>query len=283
MVSKEDAWRSLSERWTFLKWPILRGTIVLIESLINGIQALNFSANQALEGEEDKNKSLNQWAIIATMITALALGMGLFVALPHLLTMYSGKLFGARLDVNSLWFHAIDGFIKIFFFWAYIKLISLHGDIRRIFQYHGAEHKAVSTYENGEELTVENARKYSPLHPRCGTSFILLVLLISMVFFALAFPFVPRFSGMNSVVRNAIYIGCKILFMLPIAGIAYEMIRWGSKKMNLLPVRMIMAPGIWLQKLTTRHPTDDQLEVALNALDRVIKLEGFSKPREELQ
>jgi uncharacterized protein YqhQ len=283
LASMEGVWRSLAERWTFLKWPVVRGPIVLIESLINGLQALNFSANQALEDEGEAGKPLNQWALIATFIVALILGLGLFVALPHALAICVRRLMGVEGGVDSLWFHATDGFIKILFFWAYIRFISLHREIKRIFQYHGAEHKAIHTYEQGDELTVENARKYSPVHPRCGTSFILLVLLISIFFFAAVFPFMPNPSDMNTVARNVLFIIYKIVFMLPIAGLAYEFIRWSAgTKTPRMPVRLLMAPGLWLQKLTTHEPSESQLEVALNALSTVIRMEGLNQPQKAI-
>ena len=281
LVSKEDEWRSLSERWTFLKWPIVRGPIILIESLINGIQALNFSANQALEDEGEAEKPMNRWVLSATFFVALALGLGLFVVLPHILAAWALSLTTFKHGVDSLWFHAADGFIKILFFWAYIRLISLHGEIKRIFQYHGAEHKAIHTYEHGEALTTENARKYSTVHPRCGTSFILLVLLISMIFFATMFAFMPGLPDMNPLGRNALFILYKIAFMLPIAGFAYELIRWSAKKKRTsVPARLLMAPGMWLQNLTTHEPSDRQVEVALEALTRVIEIESRNKPHD---
>jgi uncharacterized protein YqhQ len=275
LVSREEEWRSLSDRWTFLKWPVVRGPIILIETLINGIQALNFSAGQVLEEEGETEQNVNRWALNAALFLALALGLGLFVALPHILAAWVLSLTTFKHGVDSLWFHAADGFIKILFFWAYIRLISLHGDIKRIFQYHGAEHKAIHAYEQGEALTIENARKYSTIHPRCGTSFILLVLLISVIFFATVFALMPRLPEMNPLERNALLILYKIAFMIPIAGFAYELIRWsGRGKKTSLPLRLLMAPGLWLQKLTTREPSDSQMEVALKALGRVIEIES---------
>jgi uncharacterized protein YqhQ len=283
LAFKEDSWRSLADRWTFLKWPVFRGPLVLVEALINGLQAFHFSANQALEDEGEAKEPLNQWALRATFIVALIIGLGLFVILPHLLAICMGRLMGIEKGVDSFWFHFTDGIIKVFFFWTYIRLISFHSEIRRVFQYHGAEHKAIHTYEHGDELTVNNARKYSSVHPRCGTSFILLVLLISMFFFAAVFPFVPGMSGMNPVAQNTFIILYKIAFMLPIAGLAYEFIRWSARaKSPRLPIRLFMAPGLWLQKLTAYEPSDSQLEVALSALATVIKMEGLSQSRKTI-
>ena len=172
---REDRWRSPMEKWPILKSPFLRGCIVLYEALFNGIQALTYSAQEALGEEEEK---LGPWALGGTIAFAIGGAMLLFVVVPHLATIGVGALFGVDLGVRSVWFHVIDGVIKVSIFVAYIALISLMKDIRRVFQYHGAEHKSIHAYERGDELTVENAKKYSTLHSRCGTAFILLVLML---------------------------------------------------------------------------------------------------------
>ena len=268
---KEDRWRSLSERWSFLRWPFIRGSLVLVESLINGMEALTFSANQALEEEEE---ALGSWALLFTILLALGAGIVLFVVLPHVISGLVGRLFGVRLGVEHFLFHVIDGVIKILIFLAYVWLISLSKEIRRIFEYHGAEHKSVYAYEAGEALTVENARRFSTLHPRCGTAFILVVLLISIFFFATAFPFIPTIGGSSGVVNQSFAIFLKILFMFPIAGLAYEMIRYSGRHMEHGVIRWAVMPGLWMQKLTTREPSDEQLEVALAALDSALQTHG---------
>ncbi|MBW1859285.1 MAG: DUF1385 domain-containing protein [Deltaproteobacteria bacterium] len=260
---KEDRWRSLSERWSFLRWPFIRGSLILVESLINGMQALTFSANQALEEEEE---TLGRWALLFTILLAFGAGIVLFVVLPHVMSGLVGRLFGVRLGVEHFLFHVIDGVIKILIFLAYVWLISLSKEIRRIFEYHGAEHKSVYAYEAGEALTVENARRFSTLHPRCGTAFILVVLLISIFFFATVFPFVPTI-GIFAIVM-------KVLLMFPIAGLAYEMIRYSGRNMERGVIRWAVLPGLWMQKLTTREPSDEQLEVALAALDSALQIHG---------
>jgi len=265
---KEDRWRSLCERWSFLRWPCIRGSLVLVEALINGMQALTFSANQALEEEEE---TLGRWALLFTILLALGAGIVLFVVLPHVISGLVGRLFGVRLGVENFLFHVIDGVIKILIFLAYVWLISLSKEIRRIFEYHGAEHKSVYAYEAGEALTVENARRFSTLHPRCGTAFILVVLLISIFFFAAVFPFIPTIGGNPGVVNQIFAIVLKMLFMFPIAGLAYEMIRYSGRNMKHGVVRWAVLPGLWMQKLTTREPSDEQLEVALAALDSALQ------------
>lgn len=267
---KEDKWRSLFEQWRFLKWPFVRGSLIIVEALINGMHALTFSANQALKEEEE---SLEGRALFFTVFVALAAGIALFVVLPHVLSGLVGRLFGVRLGVEDFLFHVVDGAIKIVFFLTYVWLISLFKEVRRIFEYHGAEHKSVYTYEAGEGLTVENARKFSTLHPRCGTAFILVVLALSILFFSVAFPFVPKLqAGLGVIMSQTITIAMKILFMFPVAGLAYEMIKFSSGKMDHALIRLAILPGLWMQKLTTREPTDEQLEVALAALKRALQV-----------
>jgi len=276
ILIKEDKWRSLSERWSFLKRPFVRGSLIIIEALINGMQAITFSANQALEEE---GESLGGWALFLTICLALGAGVVLFVVLPHVISGLVGRLLGMRLGVEHLFFHLIDGAVKIIIFVGYVWLISLFKEIRRIFEYHGAEHKSVYTYEAGEALTVGNAKKFSTLHPRCGTAFILVVLLISIFFFSIVFPFVPTLRDVPGVMNQMIAIVMKILFMFPIAGLAYEIIKFSSRNMDRGLIRLAILPGLWMQKLTTREPSDDQLEVALAALNRA--LHGHEANRHE--
>jgi uncharacterized protein YqhQ len=198
----------------------------------------------------------------------------LFVVVPHLATLGIGWLSGTDLGVRSVWFHVIDGVIKVSLFIAYVFLISLLKEIRRVFQYHGAEHKSIHVYEKGEELTVENARKYSTVHNRCGTAFILLVLVFSIFLFTVVFPFLPRDLLGSRIITNAFYILIKIALLLPIAGASYEIIRLGERIDNPV-LRLLLLPGLWMQKLTTREPSDDQLEVALVALKRTLEKEAI--------
>jgi uncharacterized protein YqhQ len=277
---KEDVWRSLSNRLKFLKWPLIRGSIVFIEALINGFQALSFSANQALEEEKGpgkEEKRLSPWGLGLIMSGAFAIGILFFVVLPHYLTGFLGQFFGRDLDVENLLFHLIDGLIKVFFFIGYIYAISLMKNIQRIFQYHGAEHKCIYAYEAGEELTVSNAQKYSTLHPRCGTAFLLVVFVISIILFSVLFPFLPRFPSLGKGLTNLIYVGIKLPLLFPIAGLAYEVIKLSGKKPNHPILRVVIAPGLWLQRITTRAPMDDQIEVALRALQGALRLESGQK------
>jgi uncharacterized protein YqhQ len=277
---KEDVWRSLSHRLKFLKWPLIRGSVVLIETLINGLQALSFSADQALEVEEGqgkREKKLSSWGLGIILAAAFGIGIFFFVVLPHYLTGFLGNFFGRTLGVESFSFHLVDGLIKVFFLVGYIYGISLLKDIERIFQYHGAEHKCIYVYEAGEELTVSNARKYSTLHPRCGTAFLLVVFLISIILFSVIFPFLPKFPSLGKGLTNLIYVGIKLPLLFPIAGLAYEVIKFSGKKPNHPILRIVIAPGLWLQHLTTRPPVDDQIEVALRALKGALRLESTQK------
>ncbi len=273
VMVKEDVWRSLSQRFKFLKWPLIRGSVVLVETLINGLQALSFSANQALEEGKGEEK-LSSWAIGSVMAAAFGIGVLFFIVLPHYLTGYLGRLFGRDLAVENFLFHLVDGGIKVLFLIGYIYSISLLKDIQRIFQYHGAEHKCIYAYEAGEELTVANARKYSTLHPRCGTAFLLIVVVVSILLFSALFPFLPKFPSLGRGLSNLVYIGIKLPLLFPIAGLAYEVIKLSGKKANHPVLRLVIAPGLWLQRLTTRPPTDDQIEIALRALQGVLRIEN---------
>ncbi len=269
LAVREDRWHSPMERWPILKKPFLRGCIVLYEALFNGIQALTYSAQEALGEEEEK---LGPWALGGTIAFALGSAVILFVVIPHLATLGIGALAGTDIGVRSVWFHIIDGVIKVSIFVGYIVLISLLKEIRRVFEYHGAEHKSIHTYEKGEELTVENAWKYPTLHARCGTAFLLLVLVFSIFLFSAVFPLLPKDIMGNKISTNIFFILVKIVLLLPIAGCSYEIIRLGERLNNPL-LNLLLLPGLWLQKLTTREPDDDQIEVALIALKTTLEKE----------
>jgi len=274
VVVKEDIWRSLSNRLRFLRWPLIRGSVVLIETLINGLQALSFSAHQALEEGKEK---LSSWALGTIMVVAFGVGIFLFIVLPHYLTGFLGQVIGRDLAVENFIFHLIDGLIKVSFLLGYLYLISLLKDIQRLLQYHGAEHKSIYAYESGEDLTLRNARKYSILHPRCGTAFLLFVVILSILLFSILFPFLPRFPALGQGLTNLIHIGIKLLLLFPIAGLAYEFIKLSGKKAHHPVLRILISPGLWLQRLTTRPPTDDQIEIALRALQGALRVETAQK------
>jgi len=256
---KTEVLTAPSDRPKILRFPIIRGVVNLFQALRLGIGALNFSANESLEEEDG---SLSTFSMTMTMIVAFAVGIGLFVYLPLLFTnLLKNVLF--PIAHNSLAFNLVDGCIRIIFFLAYILGISCFKDLRRVFEYHGAEHKTIYTYEHGEALTSEHAEKYSTLHPRCGTNFLLIVMLLSILVFSVLRSEAPFYIKFLS----------RIVFVPLIAGISYEIIRFAAKHQDKSWVRWITAPGLSLQKITTKPPTRDQLEVAIRALEEALTLE----------
>lgn len=270
IILKEDRIHSLAERRPWLRWPFFRGPVVLLEALVYGLKALTFSAQAAVAEEE---QPLSTRDLVLTLVFAFALALLFFGFLPHYLSALAGKLWGTELTTEAFAFHAIDGLIKIGFFLFYIWAISFLEDIRRVFEYHGAEHKSIFTYEAGEALTVENARKYRIMHPRCGTSFILVVLLVSIFIFAAVFPLLPGLSGWGRLLELLLQVGLKVVLLIPIAAFSYEVIRFGGRHAEHPLVKLILWPGLLTQYLTAREPSDDQLEVALQALTAVIRRE----------
>ena len=270
---------SLAKRYPFLKLPILRGVAVLFQSLALGIRALNFSAEQVMaeeakpvEGQqaqpvEAKKDDKSNWAIAGSMAVGLALGAGVFLLLPLWLTQLSERyVFGGHL--GNLAFNLVDGLLRALFFLGYIFLISRMKDIHRVFQYHGAEHKVVFAWEKQVPLTVENARAQSRLHPRCGTSFLLFVLLVSILVFAFipkTAPFLVKFGG-------------RLLLVPAIAGLSYEVLRFTAKHRAAPLFAVLVAPGLALQRITTQEPTDDMLEVAIAALEEALREDGLLEP-----
>jgi uncharacterized protein YqhQ len=244
-----------------VKWPVIRGVPALFDALLLGIRALNFSAKEAL-GEDAKDKGNNGFLMGLTIFAAFGIGIFIFLILPLLITWLLQVPFPV-IERSSLVFNAIDGALRVIIFLGYVTAISFLKDIERVFQYHGAEHKAVYAFEAGEEVDVANARKYSILHPRCGTSFLLMVMLISIV----TFSFIPK-------EWELLYkILARIVLIPVIAGIAYEFIKISSKKMHHRFIRYLILPGLWLQRLTTREPTDEQIEVAIRALKEAVAIE----------
>lgn len=274
IVVKNDPVRPLAARWPVLGWPFLRGPVVLGETLVQGMKALSFSAEQALE---EDGETMGSWALGLTLTVAVLAGLGLFVALPHLLALWLGDIWPGGFGTESLWFHLFDGIIKVGVFVAYLWGISLMGDIRRVFEYHGAEHKSIFCYESGGELTVDAARAFPRLHPRCGTAFLLVVLVISIFIFAALLPLLPRLAEAGWL-NQTLLISLKILLMLPVAGVSYEMIRLAGKKQGAGFWGALLWPGLQLQRLTTREPSDRQIEIALAALSAAIDTDANEAP-----
>ncbi len=266
---KDEPYVSLGEKYPVLKNPILRGPVILIESLVTGVQALTFSAQAALQEEEEK---LGWGSLLLTIGGAFLLAFVFFGFLPHWLSGLAGGLIGRPLTTADLALHIIDGFIKVAFLLLYIWGISWLKDIRRVFEYHGAEHKAIGAYEAGEALELASARRHTTCHARCGTSFILVVLLVSLLVFALFFPLFPNLTR-QGFLNNLVQVLIKVVLMFPIAAVSYEIIRWGGIHHHHPLARLILWPGLATQRLTAREPDDSQLEVALEALRAVLARE----------
>lgn len=256
---KTEPLKDPSSRPKILQLPVIRGVVTLFQALYLGIQSLNFSANQSLEEEDTEIGTLS---LSLTMIFAFGLGIGLFVYLPLLLTNLLENIV-PPIGRSSLLFNLIDGVIRITIFLIYLFGISLIKELRRVFEYHGAEHKTIYTYENGEELDVENAERHSTLHPRCGTNFLLIVMIISILVFSI----------LRSDASFYLKFLSRIVFVPLIAGISYELIRLAAKKQDKTWARWITKPGLYLQKITTKPPSKEQLEVAIRALQAVLEME----------
>jgi uncharacterized protein YqhQ len=254
---KKDKLVAVTKKYPFLRFPVLRGSVVLVQSLILGIRALNYSASVASAGE-DGEPEMSNWAIAGSMLMALVLGIGLFILAPLGLTnLLRSYVFP---EMGNFAYNAIDGVIRAIFFFVYVASISLMEEIRRVFQYHGAEHKTVYTFEANEPLTVENARTKSTLHPRCGTSFLLFVMAISILVFSLV-PSTAHFT---------VKFGARVVLLPLIAGLAYEVIRFSARHLKNPVCRVLVKPGMWLQRITTKEPDDKQLEIAIIALKEAL-------------
>ena len=245
---------SISERFPILKKPFIRGTVSLIESLVIGMKSLSYSAKMA--GEEDEQLTDKEMA--GTIVFALVLASILFIAIPT----GAAKLFHV-ITADPVFLNLMEGFLRLIIFLAYIWGISRMKDIRRVFQYHGAEHKTIHCYEAGLPLTVANVQQFSRLHPRCGTNFLLIVMLVSIFVFA--------FLGWPSLAER---IASRILLLPVVAGISYEIIRLAGGSDNKI-IQTAIKPGLWLQYLTTRPPADDMVEVAIESVKAVL-------PKEEI-
>ncbi len=257
-------WFSLTSR-PWLKKPFVRGFPVLIETLVNGIKALNYSAQAAAE-DEDGQSELKPWHLVLTVAVAIALALGLFVVLPHLFSLGVQSL-GWGGGTEDLSFHAWDGLFKLVLFLGYIAGISLMPDIKRVFQYHGAEHKVIWAFEAGRDLDPSTARGFSRLHPRCGTAFLLFVLCLSILLHAVLIPgLLTLWTPPGVVVKHACVLVAKMLVMIPVASVAFEMIKYAGRAQGSTVCTLLCWPGLMLQYLTTFEPDDEQLEVAIAAL-----------------
>ncbi len=263
IVIKKNKIKSWINEKNIDKVPVIRGSFILIETMIEGVKSLNFSSDFFLDEEDDafdrfmkkifKDKA-NDVAICFSIILSLILSLGLFILVPT----FIGGVF-SNIIKNNILLNLVEGLARISILFLYIVLVSINKDIERVFQYHGAEHKSIYCYENDLELTVENARKFGRLHPRCGTNFLFIVMFTSIILFSF-------FGWPNPIVRIIMRIVCVPI----VAGISYEIIRFLGKYNNKF-TKIVAYPGMMLQKFTTKEPDDEQLEVALAALKAVIE------------
>jgi len=240
------------------RMPVIRGVIVLLETLILGYKSLIYSANVSMEEEGEKISGGAAWGMVAASV---AFVVAVFFIVP---------LFIARtLDVyieSSVLFHLVEGFIRLGVFIAYLKIIGLSSSLRRVFSYHGAEHKTVNAYEAGVPLEVEEVQKYSTAHRRCGTSFLFVVLIIAIIVLSLI--------GRPSLLVMVLW---RIILIPAIAGVSYEITQFGARHSENGLVRASLAPGLWLQRLTTREPDDSQIEIAVTALKKAVELDQLAE------
>ena len=255
IVTKTEELHSLSEKYRFLKLPFLRGILALFETLYSGIKGIYFSANAAFGEDENEEEVLSPIEIAVVVAFSIGLSILLFSVTPFFLT--SLLNFG-----GGVLFNIVEGIVRLSFLLAYLAAVSLVGDFKRIFQYHGAEHTAINAYESGVELNVENARKYSRFHARCGTSFLLIVTLISILFFSL----MPS----STYLMRLAY---RIVLIPVISAVSYELLKLSDRYRNSRIMRVLVAPGLALQHLTTRQPDDDMIEVAIKAVKEVERLQ----------
>ena len=250
---------SWMKRWPVLKTPVVRGVVALVESLVIGVRALTMSANESLGVEEEV---LTKKEIGFTLVVAFAFAVGLFFLAPLFLTGLLRHQIG-----DGFVFWLIEGLIRVGIFLAYLAIVTRIKDLRRVFEYHGAEHMSIHALEHGEELTGANVEKSGTLHLRCGTSFLLIVMVVSIFVFALV-----RWPAWYWLILS------RIVLVPLIAGISFEIIKFAGRHEDNRVVRVIMAPGLALQWMTTKQPDGAQVEVAIAALDRIIALEPQDRP-----
>jgi uncharacterized protein YqhQ len=264
ILIERDSHRSFTRRYRFLNWFFIRGTVILVESLILGLRALNFSANVFLDESQPSSKvnprkRWNNFTLACSLAIGIGFGVMLFVILPLVMTQFLQSRI-LWVGGNNFTYSVVAGIFRIVIFLLYLIVISRFREMRRLFQYHGAEHKSVYTYENAEDLTLENARKYSTLHPRCGTAFLLTVMLVAILIFSLFSKDFPL--GTKVLIRLA--------FIPVISGISYEIIKLADRKRGKKWAQILITPGLWLQRITTLPPNDSQIMVALTALRSVV-------------
>lgn len=261
IVSEEMPVQRMSEKYPYLKYPMLRGIGTLCQAMALGMRALKFSANAALDdGKTEKPAEISSWMMASQAVFAVVFFLLLYKLLPLKLTEYLSNWQPAF--KGQIAFNAIDGVIRLAIFVGFMYLISRAKDIQRVFEFHGAEHKVVFNYESGKPVTVENAQQFVTWHPRCGTSFIFVILLLSM----LVYMIVPAPTFVDKVLL-------RVIDLPVITGLSYELIRFAAKRRGSF-LALLTAPGLWMQRITTKAPTDDQTAVAIHALNGAMELEA---------
>ena len=246
----------LSVRYPVFGWPFIRGMVMLFEVLVLGVKALNYSAGMA-SGEKEEASG---WEIFITLAFSLALAIFIFKFIPFITTQFISGRLGM---LQGIWFNLVEGALKVLVFVLYILAISQMQDVRTLFKYHGAEHQAISCHEAGHKLNVKNVQNYSPIHRRCGTTFLFLVIFLSIIIYS----FVP--SSLMTWEKFA----WRILLLPVIAGISYEVLKLGAKYEDNFLVNMMVMPGLWIQKMTTSKPDNKQVEVAIKSVEAVVKMD----------
>ena len=279
LVEKVDELHLVKDKHPILGWPLIRGVVTFLDSMVKGMQALTYSADLLPIEEQGEPDKLDQWIeahfseekakdiiIGVAVVLGIALSIGLFVLLPTLLGKLSLKLIPS---MGSLALSLVEGAIRIIVFLLYLWGVSRMSDVARMFCYHGAEHKTIFCYEKGLPLTVDNVREQSRFHPRCGTSFLFVVVIISILVFSVVSSFLTNWS--NFWIR----FGLHLLLLPVIVALSYELNRWVGRHEDLTIARILSAPGKWLQRLTTNEPDDSMIECAIRSLELVIpEVEG---------
>lgn len=271
IVVREQPWKPVFPP-ALLKVPFVRGALVLIESMQNGYAALRFSASQYEQDLPEDQRPAQEDESGAASRLGMVLSFALLIALPKILAWLTGHLFGHGLSMENPWFHVLAGFFKLSIVVGMMLLMRRNEEMYRVFQYHGAEHKAIAVHEAGLPFTVESARRFTTRHARCGTTFLMVVVMVSVAVFALVLPQVlPHSSGLLTVLAS---IPISLVLMFPIGGIAYELQRFLARFADSPLATVLLGPGYLVQRITTAEPTDDQVEVAFVALRQALANEA---------
>jgi len=266
IVTEDMPVSRMSEKYKFFKWPVLRGLGVLGQAMQLGMKALRFSANAALDDGKEKEKvEVSSWMMTSQVIFSVLFFIVLYKLVPLKITDFVAQTLPALRAPGfegQVLFNAVDGAIRLIIFVGFLFFISRTKDIKRVFEYHGAEHKVVFNFESGKPVNVENAQKFVTFHPRCGTSFMFVIMLISMLVYMLI-P-VQTFTAK---------LALRIIMLPVITGVSYELIRFAARRQGSF-MALLTAPGLWTQRITTKEPTNEQAEVAIRALDGAMKLEN---------